>query len=68
VQCSKRQGPLNHEKNLLPARRNQAGATIAISESLEASLQPGAAVLDTTGLPEEDSATLIESFRRENYE
>ncbi|MGB5259345.1 MAG: monovalent cation:proton antiporter-2 (CPA2) family protein [Gammaproteobacteria bacterium] len=46
----------------------KAGATIAISETLEASLQLGAAVLDTMGVPEEDSAPLIESFRKEYYE
>jgi len=45
----------------------KAGATIAISESLEASLQIGGAVLNTMGLFEEDAAALIESFRKEYY-
>jgi monovalent cation:proton antiporter-2 (CPA2) family protein len=45
----------------------KAGATIAISETLEASLQIGAAVLDTMGVFEEDTTALIESFRREYY-
>ena len=44
-----------------------AGATIAISESLEASLQIGGAVLNTMGIFEEDAAALIESFRKEYY-
>ena len=45
----------------------QAGATIAISESLEASLQIGGAVLDTMGIFEEDVTALIDSFRKEYY-
>jgi monovalent cation:proton antiporter-2 (CPA2) family protein len=45
----------------------KAGATIAISESLEASLQIGGAVLNTMGIFEEDVAALIESFRKEYY-
>jgi monovalent cation:proton antiporter-2 (CPA2) family protein len=45
----------------------QAGATIAISESLEASLQIGGAVLNTMGIFDEDAAALIESFRKEYY-
>ncbi|MDJ0958025.1 MAG: monovalent cation:proton antiporter-2 (CPA2) family protein [Arenicellales bacterium] len=45
----------------------KAGATIAISESLEASLQIGGAVLNTMGIFEEDAAALIESFRKEYY-
>ena len=45
----------------------KAGATIAISESLEASLQIGGAVLNTMGIFEEDAAELIESFRKEYY-
>ena len=45
----------------------KAGATIAISESLEASLQIGAAVLNTMGVFEEDATALIESFRKEYY-
>ncbi len=45
----------------------KAGATIAISETLEASLQIGAAVLATMGIFEEDAAALIESLRRKYY-
>jgi len=44
-----------------------AGATIAISETLEASLQIGAAVLKTMGVGEEDCTGLIEAFRKEYY-
>ena len=45
----------------------EAGASIAISETLEASLQMGGAVLNTMGVFEEDAAELIESFRKEYY-
>jgi len=45
----------------------QAGASIAISETLEASLQIGAAVLGEMGVVEEDAAKLIDSFRTEYY-
>ena len=45
----------------------KAGATIAISETLEASLQIGAAVLNTMGVYEGDAAALIESFREQYY-
>jgi monovalent cation:proton antiporter-2 (CPA2) family protein len=45
----------------------KAGATIAISETLEASLQISSAVLNTVGVIEEEAAVLIESFRREYY-
>ena len=45
----------------------KAGATIAISETLEASLQIGRAVLTSMGVFEEDTTTLIESFRKEYY-
>jgi len=45
----------------------KAGATIAISETLEASLQIGAAVLDTMGVFEADTAALIKSFRVKYY-
>lgn len=45
----------------------KAGATIAISETLEASLQIGGAVLTSMGVFEENTATLIESFRKEYY-
>lgn len=44
-----------------------AGATIAISETLEASLQLGAMVLDTLGVVETDASALIEAFRKEYY-
>ncbi len=45
----------------------KAGATIAISESLEASLQMGGAVLNVMGLNEHDAAALIDAFREEYY-
>ena len=45
----------------------KAGATIATSETLEASLQIGAAVLNTMGVFEDDTTALIETFRREYY-
>ena len=45
----------------------KAGATIAISETLEASLQLGGAVLSTMGIIEEDAAALIESHRKKYY-
>ena len=45
----------------------KAGATLAISETLEASLQIGRAVLTSMGVFEEDTTTLIESFRKEYY-
>jgi len=45
----------------------EAGATIAISESLEASLQIGEAVLSTVGVLEEDAAAVIATFREEYY-
>jgi voltage-gated potassium channel Kch len=45
----------------------KAGATVAISETLEASLQIGAAVLTTMGVVDEDATSLIESFRKEYY-
>ena len=45
----------------------KAGATIAISETLEASLQLGHAVLLAMGSPEEDTVALIRSFREEYY-
>ena len=45
----------------------KAGATIAISETLEASLQIGDATLSTMGVLEEDAAALIKSFRKEYY-
>jgi len=45
----------------------KAGATIAISETLEASLQFGGAVLSTMGFTEEDANALIESLRKKYY-
>jgi hypothetical protein len=45
----------------------KVGATIVISETLEASLQLGGAALNTMGVFEEDATTLIESFRKEYY-
>ena len=45
----------------------QAGVTIAISETLEASMQLGHAVLIAMGAPEDDAVGLISSFRREYY-
>jgi voltage-gated potassium channel Kch len=45
----------------------KAGATNAISETLEASLQLGGAVLGTMGILEEDAAALIESLRKKYY-
>jgi monovalent cation:proton antiporter-2 (CPA2) family protein len=45
----------------------KAGATIAISETLEASLQLGGAVLHAMGILEEDAAAVIESLRKEYY-
>ncbi len=45
----------------------KAGATIAISETLEASLQLGGAVLNTMGVFEDEATALIDSFRKEYY-
>jgi hypothetical protein len=45
----------------------QAGATLAISETLEASLQLGAEALKSMGVIEEDVAALIEPFRKDYY-
>ena len=45
----------------------QAGATLAISETLEASLQLGAEALKSMGIIEEDVAALIEPFRKDYY-
>jgi voltage-gated potassium channel Kch len=44
-----------------------AGATLAISETLEASLEIGEAVLNTVGVCEDEAAALTESFRMEYY-
>jgi monovalent cation:proton antiporter-2 (CPA2) family protein len=45
----------------------EAGATIAISETLEASLQIGRAVLLAMGAPEENAVALVRSFRNDYY-
>jgi len=45
----------------------KAGATIAISESLEASLQLGGAALNTMGIFEDEATALIDSFRQKYY-
>jgi voltage-gated potassium channel Kch len=45
----------------------EAGATIAISESLEASLQIGGEVLSAVGISAEDTTAVIETFRKEYY-
>ena len=45
----------------------KAGATVAISETLEASLQLGGAVLNTMGVFEDEATALIDSFRKEYY-
>lgn len=45
----------------------EAGATIAISETLEASLQISVAVLNAMGLLEEDIDELIDGLRKEEY-
>jgi len=45
----------------------KAGATIAISETLETSLQLGGAVLSSMGVFEQDATALIETFRKEYY-
>jgi monovalent cation:proton antiporter-2 (CPA2) family protein len=45
----------------------KAGATVAISETLEASLQLGRAVLIAMGALEDDAAALITSFREDYY-
>jgi monovalent cation:proton antiporter-2 (CPA2) family protein len=44
-----------------------AGATVVISETLEASLQIGGTVLTTMGVFEEDAADLIDSYRKQYY-
>ena len=45
----------------------KAGATMAVSETLEASLQISTSVLTTMGVFAEDAGELIESFREEYY-
>jgi len=46
----------------------KAGATMAVSETLEASLQIGGETLKTMGIFEENSSRIVESFRQEYYE
>jgi monovalent cation:proton antiporter-2 (CPA2) family protein len=46
----------------------KAGASLAVSETLEASLQIGSAVLGTMGIFDEDASALVDSFRKEYYE
>ncbi len=46
----------------------RAGATLAISETLEASLQLGAAVLEVSEVPVDTTSELLDSFRRKYYE
>jgi monovalent cation:proton antiporter-2 (CPA2) family protein len=48
-------------------RLNKAGATTTISETLEASLQLGASVLQKTGLPTDEIESLLQDFRGEYY-
>ena len=45
----------------------KAGATMAVSETLEASLQISGETLSTMGVFEEDASALIESFRKQYY-
>jgi Kef-type K+ transport system membrane component KefB len=45
----------------------EAGATSAISETLEASLQLGGVVLHASGLVDEDVDRLLQEFRRQYY-
>jgi monovalent cation:proton antiporter-2 (CPA2) family protein len=52
----------NHCNQLL-----EAGASFAVSESLEASLQIGGVVLGAAGISEEDIAAVIDAFREEYY-
>lgn len=52
-----------HCKSLL-----EAGATLAVSETLEASLQLGGAALEVIGIPNEEVKRLLQTFRVEYYE
>jgi len=45
----------------------KAGATLAVSETLEASLQLGAAVLEVSEIPGDTISSLLESIRQEYY-
>jgi monovalent cation:proton antiporter-2 (CPA2) family protein len=47
---------------------SKAGATLAISETLEASVQLGAAVLEVSEVPAATTGDLLDTFRREYYE
>ncbi len=46
---------------------SKAGATLALSETLEASLQLGAAVLDFNEIPADTTRHLLDTFRQEYY-
>lgn len=46
----------------------KAGATVAVSETLESSLQIGGSVLNAMGVDEADANELIDAFRRAYYE
>jgi voltage-gated potassium channel Kch len=46
---------------------HKAGATSAISETLEASLQLGGTVLHASGLPDDEVTRLLQELRREYY-
>ena len=45
----------------------EAGATLAVSETLEASLQLGGAVLEVNGISNEEVGRLLHAFRQEYY-
>ncbi|KAA3627503.1 MAG: transporter [Proteobacteria bacterium] len=45
----------------------QAGASVAISETLESSIQIGGTVLVDMGVEEEDAAAVLEAFRKDYY-
>jgi monovalent cation:proton antiporter-2 (CPA2) family protein len=46
----------------------EAGATLAVSETLEASLQLASAVLDRSGMSSADTEAVIDQFRAKHYE
>lgn len=53
---------IEHCKRLL-----EAGATLSVSETLEASLQLGGAVLEANGISNEEVRRLLQTFRQEYY-
>ena len=53
---------------LRAAGARRAGATFAISETLEASLHIGEGVLGRMGVPKEEASVLIDAFRSEYYD